>query len=211
MKHSLIGLGCFLLILAMPTQAKTVFALNQQFYANSINETDETKHGPMKPGRYDTGDAILSMNLSRLSTGVYSTINARNDGYLIVDVKEPTKDWATNISVKYGFSSVGGNFAKPKTYTIRLSDSNGESLFFSTKRTSISIQDSLFNLKQNLHATVLNFFAETKGEEIIIKVNGSTFVTMPRGSFSSLKTLEMDIGYHGGEYTFVNNVSISQK
>ena len=211
MKHTLIGLACFLLILAMPTQAKTVFALNQQFYANSISdESEKGKNGPMKPGRYDTGDAILSMNLSRLSTGVYSTIDSRNDGYLIVDVKKPTKNWAANVSVRYGFHS-NGNFAKPKTYTIRLTDDNGESLFIATKRTRISIQDSSFDLKESINKTTLHFFAETQGEEIIIKANGSTFVTMPRGNFSSLKTLEMDIGYHDGEYTFVNNVSISQK
>jgi hypothetical protein len=210
MKYTLIGLACSLLILAMPTQAKTVFALNQQFYANSISDdSKKEKDGPMRPGRYDTGDAILSMNLSRWSTGVYSTINKRSDGYLIVDVKEPTRNWAANVSVRYGFSTEYN--ITPKTYTIRLTDNNGESLFLSTKRTSISIQDSVFNLKQSLHATVLNFFAETQGEEIIIKVDGRTFVTMPRGSFSSLKTLEMDVSYHNGNYTIVNNVSISQK
>jgi hypothetical protein len=211
MKYTLIGLACSLLILAMPTQAKTVFALNQQFYANSISDdSKKEKDGPMRPGRYDTGDAILSMNLSRWSTGVYSTKDSRKDGYLIVDVKKPTRNWAANVSVRYGFQSHHIN-PTPKTYTIRLTDDSGASLFLSTKRTSISIQDSVFNLKQSLHATVLNFFAETQGEEIIIKVDGRTFVTMPRGSFSSLKTLEMDVGYHDSNYTFVNNVSISQK
>jgi hypothetical protein len=212
MKYTLIGLACSLLILAMPTQAKTVFALNQQFYANSISDdSKKVENGPMRPGRYDTGDAILSMNLSRWSTGVYSTINNRSDGYLIVDVKKPTRNWAANVSVRYGFDYENDKQTVPKTYTIRLTDSNGESLFLSTKRTSISIQDSVFNLKQSLHKTVLNFFAETQGEEIIIKVDGRTFVTMPRGSFSSLKTLEMDVGYHDSNYTYINNVSISQK
>jgi hypothetical protein len=211
MKYTLIGLACSLLILAMPTQAKTVFALNQQFYANSIgDDSKKEKDGPMRPGRYDTGDAILSMNLSRWSTGVYSTTDSRKDGYLIVDVKKPTRNWAANVSVRYGFHTNEFN-TDPKTYTIRLTDNNGESLFISTKRTSISIQDSAFDLKQSLHATVLNLFAETQGEEVIIKVNGRTFVTMPRGSFSSLKTLEMDVSYHDGNYTIVNNVSISQK
>ena len=81
-------------------EAKIIFALNNQYLSETISKekSEEPIDGPMIGARYDTGDVIISTNLSRWTTGVLGVIKRHNDGFIIVDIKQPSQKWTISTN-----------------------------------------------------------------------------------------------------------------
>ena len=203
-----------LTVTSLVAESKVLFALNNQYFSETMpkGKSEKPKAGPMVGARYDVGDVIVSTNLSRWSTGVLGTLKKRNDGYFIVDIIEPVKEWTVSADVSYRFLS---ECRESTSYSIRLGANNGESLYITTNPCDVVVQDKQFNIRKNrsLDGVSLNYFVKNSGENIIVMLNGQKLIKFPKGEFDRLKTVEMAIGVATvyGNPSHIKNLTISQK
>lgn len=171
---------------------------------------EEGKDGPMLPGIYHIDDVILSTNLSRLSTGVYSVGRDRRDGYVTVTLKNPVSEWATTIDVTYGlFNQCDGSY----NHNIRITSLNGETLYINTKPCSFTVQNNNFDPKALLSKKPLAYNVKTSNDNIVFMLNGSEFLKIPKGQFDKLKSISMDlgIGYNNDYSSFLRDITIYER
>lgn len=195
-------------------ESKIVFALNNQYFSETMpkEKSEEPKHGQMLGARYDVGDVIVSTNLSRWTTGVLGALQKRNDGYFVADIKQPLKAWTISANVTYRFY---GNCKEESTsYSIRIGANNGESIYITTNTCDVVVGDKQFKLRKDksLDNTSLHYFVKTEGDTILVRLNGQTLITLPKGEFDTLKTVEISIGSSlYGNPAYIKNLTISQK
>jgi len=203
-------------------EAKVIFAMNNQYFSESFTQDKEGNKTPtMHGGRYDIGDVIVSTNLARWKSGVLGTLNRRSDGFFVVDSKKPIKNWAVSVNVNYAFHS---GCSEDISDTIRIGADNGESIYITTNPCDVIINDTQIKLrkKESLSKVSLNYFIKTEGKNIKVMLNGQTLVTLPKGKFSNLKTVELNLAsisknsnsIYDNRYdyfSFIQNLSISEK
>jgi len=207
-------LSGLILVTSLSAESKILFALNNQYFSETMpkEKSESPRDGQMIGARYDVGDVIVSTNLSRWSTGVLGSLRNHNDGYLIVDIKQPVSTWTVSANVSYTFH---GKCAYGRaSYSIRIGANNGESIYLTTNPCDVVVGDKQFTIRKenDLTNVALNYFVKTKGETILVRLNGQTLVTLPRGDFDTLKTVEMSIGHgYNGKPSHIKNLTISQK
>lgn len=214
MKHLLLTSSLFL---ATASYGEILFSLQDQYYSESMpkieknpNNQDKNKNkdGPMKPGRYDVGKAIVSMNLSRWSSGVYSTLPREEQlGYFNVELKTPAKNWAVSWTAKYGFNY--NNYCKGwGTQPVKLIASNGEVLSIDVKICSVDIQNNEIKTHQNNE--FVDFFVKIQGDKVVFHRGGLELLSVAKGNFNDLKKVEMSISKIR-DYTVLKNITIGEQ
>jgi len=195
-------------------EAKVIFAMNNQYFSESFSEDKDGKKTPTMIGaRYDIGEVIVSSNLARYSTGVLGVLGSRSDGYFIVDSKKAIEKWTVSANVLYGF---GQDCSEIISHTIRLGADNGESLYITTNPCDVVINNTEIKLRKNkkdsLYKVALNYFIKTEDKNIKVMLNGHLLVTLPKGEFNQLKTIELNVAnYSHSIPSYIRNISISEK
>ena len=202
-----------LMLTTLSVEAKTIFALNNQYFSETMpkEKSKKSKDGNMIGARYDVGDVIVSTNLSRWNSGVLGTLPERSDGYFSIDLKQPIQNWVVSANVSYYFFN---GCHQATSYSIRLGADNGESIYITTNSCDVVINDNKFTLsKHTLRDVPLNYFIKTKGDTIIVKLNGQTLVTLPKGEFDTLATIELTMAspLRFRKSSHIKNLVISQK
>lgn len=187
---------------------KLLFALQSNFYEKTM-ATEEGKHGPMLPGIYHVDDVILTTNLSRWNTGVYSTTNSRKDGYATVTLKNPVSEWSTMIDITYGLDN---DCKASYNHNIKITALNGEVLYINTRPCGITIQNNNFDVKSYLFGKPLAYNIKTSNGNIVFTLNGTEFLKIPKGQFDKLKSVSMDLGMdYNDRYSFLRDVTIHER
>jgi len=198
-------------------ESKILFALNNQYFSETLpkEKSEKPKDGSMISARYDVGDVIVSTNLAMLASGTLGAPLRHNNGYLVVDVKEPVKQWNVSMSVSYAFYGNCKGGGETKAYSIRLGANNGESVYITTNNCDVVVNNTqiILSKDEGLNGVHMDYFAKTEGDNIVVMLNGQQLVKFPKGDFDKLKTVELGLGRSEDLYaaSHIKNLTIGEK
>lgn len=180
-----------------------VFALQDQYFSETMSAIDG-QSGPMKPAQYDVGPLIINTNLSRWGTGVYGTIDDRDDGFLIANIKQPIDNWSISLSADFGFEDCSDRGIT----SIKLFSSDGNALVLDIKDCDIEIKNESFNTDFN--GRNVTYLLNVIGNKIQITHNSTTLGTFDKAGFNNLKRIEIPVDdkrYH----MYITDLIISEQ
>lgn len=172
-----------------------VFGFQDQFYSETMGASTGID-GPMVPAQYDVGKAIVSTNLSRWKTGAYGTLENRNDGYVVVSLKQPISHWNASVSANFRQAPC---HSTDNAVPIKFYSGGGKEIAINVRNCDLQINDKTLEIvDQNSSYIAGNFtisLSAVENNQISLSYNGRELYRFPNKGFKTFKRFEMAFGH----------------